>query len=331
MYAKGKTKRVMHALRGALLLLGLSVFVQPQAQERYPARPIRIIIGFPPGTTGDVIARVLSPRLNERLGQPIVIENRPGAGSSLAAEAVAHAPADGYTLLLSTIANAINPSLYSGLSFDFSRDLAPVVLLAEVPALLVAHPSLPAGNPAELVTLARSKPGEIAYASSGTGTVTHLYGELFNLATGVKLTHVPYKGSSQAITDLLAGRIALLFSPASTVIPHVKAGTLKALGVIGQRRIAALPMVPTFAEGGIAGFEAGLWFGLNAPAGTPRAVVDRLNSELARALEQAEVKAQLAGQGIEVAPGSSGQFAALIAAETDKWARVVKGAGLKAE
>jgi len=301
------------------------------AQDRYPAKPVRVIIGFPPGTTGDVIARVISPRLTEALGQPLLIESRPGAGSSIGAEAVARAPADGYTLLLSTIANAINPSLYPNLGFDFSRDLTPIVQLAEVPALLVANPALAATNPRELVAAAKLKPGEIVFASSGTGTVTHLYGELFNLATGVKLTHVPYKGSSQAITDLLAGRIGLLFSPASTVIPHVKAGSLKALGVIGQSRIAALPAVPTFAEQGIAGFESGLWFGMNAPAGTPRPIIERLNQEIIRVLALPEVRSQLAGQGVVVATGSSEKFGALIAAETEKWTRVVRSAGVKPE
>jgi tripartite-type tricarboxylate transporter receptor subunit TctC len=301
------------------------------AQERYAAKPVRVVIGFPPGTTGDVIARVMAPRLGEALGQQIVIDNRPGAGSSIAAEAVARAAPDGYTVLLSTIANSINPALYSVLSFDFAKDLPPVILLAEVPALLVAHPGLPAQSVRELAALAKGKPGEIAYASSGTGTVTHLYGELLNLSAGVKLNHIPYKGSSQAITDLLAGRVALLFSPASTVIPHVKANTLRPLGVIGQRRIAVLPAVPTFAEQGVAGFEAGLWFGLNVPAGTPRAVIERLNQETAKVLALPEVRAQLAGQGIESGPGSSEQFAALIAAETEKWSRVVKSAGVKGE
>ena len=319
----------MSVIAATLSAVGMGGWVH--AQDRYPAKPVRVIIGFPPGTTGDVIARVISPRLTEALGQPLLIESRPGAGSSIGAEAVARAPADGYTLLLSTIANAINPSLYPNLGFDFSRDLTPIVQLAEVPALLVANPALAATNPRELVAAAKLKPGEIVFASSGTGTVTHLYGELFNLATGVKLTHVPYKGSSQAITDLLAGRIGLLFSPASTVIPHVKAGSLKALGVIGQSRIAALPAVPTFAEQGIAGFESGLWFGMNAPAGTPRPIIERLNQEIIRVLALPEVRSQLAGQGVVVATGSSEKFGALIAAETEKWTRVVKSAGVKPE
>ena len=309
----------------AALTLAVSGQASPQT---YPDKPVRIIVGFPPGTTGDVIARIMAPKLSESLGQPVVVENRPGAGSSIGAELVARAPADGYTLLLSTIANTINPSLYKGLSFDFSKDLAAITLLAEVPGLLVAHPSLPDSVQA-LVAAEKAKPGEISYGSSGNGTVTHLWGELFNVVTGAKLSHVPYKGSSQAVTDLLSGRLGLLFSPASTVVPHVKAGTMRPLGAIGRQRIAVLPDVPTLAEAGVAGFEASLWFGLNAPAGTPRTIIDRLNREVARVLALPEVRAQLAGQTIEVATGSSEQFTLLIRQETEKWARVVQAAGVK--
>lgn len=300
------------------------------AQASFPDKPIRILIGFPAGTTADVIARVLAPRIAETLGGQVVIENRPGAGSSIAAEAVARAPADGHTLLMSTIANTINPSLYK-LGFDFARDLAPVTKIAELPGLLVAHPAAPAQSLQQLAAAARARPGDIMYASSGNGTVTHLYGELFNLATGAKLGHVPYKGSSQAVTDLLAGRIAVMFSPASTVIPHVKAGTLRAVGAIGPQRSAALPEVPTFAESGVAGFEAGLWFGMMAPAGTPPAVIERLHQSVMRALALPEVKAQLAGQGIEIATMNGEQFGAFIRQDIEKWTRVVKAAGIKAE
>lgn len=295
-------------------------------QSGYPDKPIRILVGFPPGTTGDLIGRAMAPRMSESLGQQIVIENRPGAGSSLGADAVAKAPADGYTLLLSTIANTINPSLYK-LSFDFEKDLVPISLLAEAPALLVAHPSAP-GTLGELVAAAKAKPGEIQYASSGNGTVTHLYGELFNLATGAKIGHVPYKGSSQAVTDLIAGRVALLFTPASTVVPHVQSGRLRALAAIGRQRLAALPDVPTFAQAGIAGFESALWFGLNAPAGTPRAVIERLNRETGRVLALPEVKKILQGSSIEPIPGTAENFGAFIRADIERWARVVKTAGI---
>jgi tripartite-type tricarboxylate transporter receptor subunit TctC len=319
-------KRIAVVLAGALVFAAAGAW----AQGGYPDKPVKIVVGFPPGTTGDVIARLIAPGLAEGLGQQVVIENKPGAGSSIAAEAVAHSPADGYTLLVSTIANTINPSLFR-LNFDFARDLAPVTLLAEAPGLLVAHPSAGAQDTQGLIAAAKAKPGAILYGSSGNGTFTHLYGELFNLATGVKLAHVPYKGSSQAVTDLLAGRIQLLFTPASTLIPHVRAGTIRALGAIGRQRLAALPEVPTLAEAGVPGFEASLWFGLNAPAGTPRDVVERLNREVNRVLALPDVKVKLAAQSIDALPGSIDQFGALIRQDLDKWARVVKTAGVKIE
>jgi tripartite-type tricarboxylate transporter receptor subunit TctC len=295
-------------------------------QAGYPEKLIKIVVGFPPGTTGDVIGRTMAPRMSEALGQQIVVENRPGAGSSIGADAVAKSPADGYTLLLSTVANTINPSLYK-LSFDFEKDLTPVSMLAEAPALLVANASAPA-TLGELIAAAKAKPGEIQYASSGNGTITHLYGELFNLATGTKIVHVPYKGSSQALTDLIAGRVALLFTPASTVIPHVNTGRLRALATIGRQRLAALPEVPTFTETGIAGFESALWFGLNAPAGTPKAVIERLNREAGRVLALPEVKKILQGSSIDPIPGTAENFGAFIRTDLERWARVVKTAGI---
>jgi tripartite-type tricarboxylate transporter receptor subunit TctC len=325
----GDLQPASKAILRALTLVLLGIAGAAEAQDAYPDKPVRIVVGFPPGTTADVIARLMAPKMSEGSGRQFIVENRAGAGSSIAAEAVARAPADGSTLLVSTIANAINPSLFK-LSFDFAKDLAPVALLAETPGLLIAHPSAPSGV-RELVAAAKAKPGEIAYGSSGNGTVTHLWGELFNLASGVKLTHVPYKGSSQAVTDLLAGRIALLFTPASTVVPQVRAEKAKALAVIGRQRLAALPEVPTLAESGIAGFDSSLWFGLNAPAGTPAAAIARLNREAVRVLALPEMRAQLAAQSIDPAPASSEQFGALIREETEKWARVAKAAGIRSE
>jgi len=321
-----------HSILIALSCLALGCGLGPApafAQTAYPDKAVKIVSGFPPGTTADVIARVLAPKMAEVLGQQVVVENRPGAGSSIAAESVARAAPDGHTLLMATIANTINPALYK-LSFDFARDLAPVMRIAELPGLLVAHPAA-AQSLQQLVATARSKPGELSFGSSGNGTVTHLYGELFGLATGGKLTHVPYKGSSQAITDLLAGRIGLLFSPASTVIPHVKAGTLRALGAIGPHRTAALPEVSTFAESGVPGFESSLWFGLMAPAGTAPAIIERLDQTIQRAMAGADVKSQFSGQGIEPAVLRSEAFGTFIRQDTEKWARVVKAAGVKAD
>jgi tripartite-type tricarboxylate transporter receptor subunit TctC len=299
------------------------------AQAGYPNKPVRVVIGFPAGTTGDVVMRILAPMLGDLMGQAVIVENRPGAGSSIAAEAIARSRPDGYTLLLSTTANVINPSLYPGLSFDFLRDLTPVTMLGEAPALLVGHPSLNAKTLSELVALAKARPDSMSFASSGNGTFTHLYGELFNQTQGVRLTHIPYKGSSQALTDLLAGRVSLLFTPASTVMAHVKAGTLKAYGLIGRQRLAALPDVPSFAEVGIADFDSALWFGLNAPAGTPADIVERLGKDLATVLARPDVRSQLSAQSFNTLPGGVTPFADLLSKETGKWSRIVKAANIK--
>jgi len=320
----------MHANRRQTLALLTSLGVgQAWAQAGYPNKPVRVVIGFPAGTTGDVVMRILAPLLGDLMGQAMIVENRPGAGSSIAAEAIARSRPDGYTLLLSTTANVINPSLYPGLSFDFLRDLTPVTMLGEAPALLVGHPSLNAKTLPELVALAKARPESMSFASSGNGTFTHLYGELFNQTQGVRLTHIPYKGSSQALTDLLAGRVSLLFTPASTVMAHVKAGTLKAFGLIGRQRLTALPDVPSFAETGIADFESALWFGLNAPAGTPIDIVERLGKDLTTVLARPDVRAQLSAQSFNTLPGGVAPFADLLSKETGKWSRIVKAANIK--
>ena len=320
----------MHANRRQTLALLTSLGVgQAWAQAGYPNKPVRVVIGFPAGTTGDVVMRILAPLLGDLMGQPVIVENRPGAGSSIAAEAIARSRPDGYTLLLSTTANVINPSLYPGLSYDFLRDLTPVTMLGEAPALLVGHPSLNAKTLPELVALAKARPDSMSFASSGNGTFTHLYGELFNQTQGVRLTHIPYKGSSQALTDLLAGRVSLLFTPASTVMAHVKAGTLKAFGLIGRQRLAALPDVPSFAEAGIADFESALWFGLNAPAGTPADIVERLGKDLTTVLARPDVRAQLSAQSFNTLPAGVAPFADLLSKETGKWSRIVKAANIK--
>ena len=307
--------------------LALGAINPALAQRAYPEKPVKLVVGFPPGSAVDVVARIVAPKLGDGLGQPVLVDNRPGAGSNIAAEAVVRSPADGYTLLLGTSANTINASLYK-MAFDFSTDLAPIALIAEAPGILVAHPSGP-GNVRELIAAAKARPGEIFYASSGSGTIAHLWGELFNLMAGVKLTHVPYKGSAPAAMDLLAGRVTLQFTPASTVVSHVKSGKLKALATIGRQRLAALPEIPTITESGIGGFEASLWFGLNAPAATPQGVIEPLNRETARVVSLPEVKSQLAAQSIDTFPGTSKQFGALIRQDTEKWARVIRTADVK--
>jgi tripartite-type tricarboxylate transporter receptor subunit TctC len=313
----------------ALAILVASLPMGVHAQADFPNKPLHILVGFPAASTADIIARQLAAKMSETIGQQVVVENRAGAGSSIAAEAVARAPGDGHTLLLSTIANSINPSLFK-VNFDFQKDLAAVALLAETPGLLAGHPSAPA-SVKELIAQARANPGGISYASAGTGTVTHLYGELFNLATGVKLSHVPYKGSGQAQIDLMAGHIKLLFTPAASVIGPIKAGKLIALGSIGRDPVASLPGVPTLASAGVAGFDAGLWFGLNTTGSTPRPVIERLNQESQKILAMADVRKQFAAQDIQPLGGSSESFAVFIRQETEKWAKVVKAADIKAE
>ena len=322
-------------MKATFAFLGAVFFFFPASttwpQEHYPEKPLRFVVGFPPGTAADLVARIMAPKMSEGLGQQIVVDNRPGAGSSIGTEIVARAAADGYTLLTSTIANAVIPNLYQNLSYDFQKDLAPIAPAAEVPGLLAAHPSLPARNVRELIALAKSKPGEILYGSSGIGTVTQLYAEQFGLSAGVKFTQIPFKGSSQAVIDLLAGRVMLMFAPASTLVPHVQAGKLRAFGVIGRQRLSALPNLPTLSETGVAGLDSGLWFGLNAPAATPRAIIERLNREAVRVLNLPEVRAQFATQSMDPVPSTSEQFRAFIRQETEKWARVAKAAGVKAE
>jgi tripartite-type tricarboxylate transporter receptor subunit TctC len=271
----------------------------------------------------------MAPKLSEGLGQPVIVENKPGAGSSIAADYVAKSDPDGYTLYVTSIANSVNQSL-SKLPFDLLKDLAPISLVSDVPGLLVAHPSVP-GTLGEFIAAAKAKPDAFSYGSSGPGTATHLWGELLNLNTGTKLVHVPYKGTSQTLTDLLAGRIQVMFTPASTVLAHVRAGTVKALAALGQKRPTALPDVPTFAEAGIEGYEAAFWFGLNAPAATPKPIVDRLNREVVRVLALPDVREKMLAQTIEPVSSTSQALGDFLRRDVEKWARVVQAAGVKVE
>jgi tripartite-type tricarboxylate transporter receptor subunit TctC len=297
----------------------------------YPTKPVRVIVGFPPASGADITARLVSAKLGELLAHQIVIDNRPGAGSNIAADFAAKAPADGHTLFLATVANTINATLYAKLPFDFQRDFAPIALAAAAPNVLVIHPSVPAKSVAELVTLAKSRPGQLNFASSGTGTAPHLSGELFNAMAGVKLAHVPYKGSPQAVTDLLAGEVALMFSPASTVLPHVKSGRLRALAVTTGSRLSSLPELPTVGESGLKGYETVTWFGFVAPVKTPNAIVTRLNADIVKVLAMQDVRQQFAVQGIDALGGTPENFAAYIRDEIAKWAKVIKLSGARTE
>ncbi len=299
------------------------------SQSGYPAKPVRVVLGFPPGSAADVVTRIVSAKMGEGLRQGFVIDNRPGASSNIAAETVVRAPADGYTLFMGTIANTINASLYKNLGFDFSRDLAPIAGVASVPNLLVVHPSMPVRSVKELIAFAKARPNEVLYGSSGNGTSPHLSGVLFNTMARIKLVHVPYKGSPQAVTDLVAGRVQVMFAPASTALPFIRAGKLRALASSGAQRAAIAPDLPTVAQAALPGFETSIWFALLAPAGTPREIVERLNAETARALADTDVKSKFAAQGIETMGGTTAQIAALIREETVKWARVVQDSGAK--
>jgi tripartite-type tricarboxylate transporter receptor subunit TctC len=301
----------------------------PAAAQDYPSRPIRVMIGFGPGSGADISARVVGARMSQILGQQIVVENKAGAGSSLAAEAVARAPKDGYTLLMATISQPINAAVSSNPGFDFVKDFSPIALVSTTANLLVVHPSLNVKSVRELIALAKSKPGALSFGSSGVATGTHLSAELFKVLTGIDIVHVPYGGSAQAVTDLLAGRIQMLFSPASTVIQHVREGKLVGLAATEAKRTAIAPEIPTMAEAGLAGFNTGLWFGLLAPAGTPREAIEKLNRAVNEALKAPEVAKALNPQGIDLLGGSPDDFARYIDSEMKRWTAVVQAAGLK--
>jgi tripartite-type tricarboxylate transporter receptor subunit TctC len=313
----------------AALTCAAALAASPGLADDYPARPIRVVVGFSAGSGADISARVVGQRMGQILGQQIVVENKTGAGSSLAAEQVARAPKDGYTLLMATIANVINAVVNPNLSFDFRKDFAPVVRLTTTPNILVVHPSVGVKSVKELIDLAKAKPDQLSFASSGVATGTHLAAELFKVMTGVKMVHVPYAGSPQAVTDLLAGRVQVFFSPASTVLQHVREGKLVALASTEARRAAMAPDLPTMAEAGLPGFETGLWFGLVAPVGTPKEIIDKLARAGNEALKADEVGKALAPQGIDLVGGSPEEFARYLDGEMKRWATVAEAAGLK--
>ncbi len=303
------------------------------AQTAFPTKPIRIVVPFPAGGATDILARAVAQKLTETTGQSVVVDNRPGAGGNIGAELVAKSPPDGYTLLMGTVGtHAINPSLYPKMPYDHVKDFAPVILVAGVPNVLVVNPSLPVNSVQELIAYGKANPGKLNFASSGAGTSIHLSGELFKTMTGVQMTHVPYKGSSPALTDLIGGQVQLMFDNLPPSLPHIKAGKLRALAVTSAQRALALPDVPTVAEAGLPGFEASSWFGLLAPAGTPKDAIAKINGEVAKWLATPEAKEKLASQGAIVAPGLAPEdFAQHIAAETAKWQKVVKDSGAKVE
>lgn len=311
------------AVLGLALMLTSLVAVSGTRADDYPSRPIRLIIGFPPGSAADVAARVVGDHMSQTLGQQVVIEAKPGVGSNLAAQFVARAPADGYTLYLGNSAN-VTVAISTGLRFDFVKDFAPITLLTGLPQILAVHPSLGVSSVKELVALAKSKPGELTYASVGHGTVPHLSTELLALRTGIKLVHVPYQGSPPALTDLLAARVSMMLGQAVTIMPYVESGKLIGLASGSATRPQIAPNIPTFAEAGLPGFETSIWFGLVAPAGVPHSVIDKLNAAANGALKSADVVDKLRKAGFEPLGGPSDQFAKFIAAETVKWNEAIR-------
>jgi tripartite-type tricarboxylate transporter receptor subunit TctC len=314
----------------ALALACTEALAQPTA-DAYPSKPIRFILPFPPGGGTDILGRVIAERLSASLGQPVVIENRGGAGGNVGAEAAAKSPPDGYTIVLVAPSLAISPSLYTKLNYDPVKDLAPVSLVGTVPNVLVTNPSVPAQNLAEFIALAKAAPGGMNFGSGGNGTSNHLAGELFNIQAGVKLVHVPYKGVNLAMNDVLAGQVQMVVIGIPAALPFIRAGRLRALAVIAPARAPALPEVPTAAEAGLPNYEVTTWYGVLAPSGTPRPIITRLNAELARAMHAPELKERLAATGTEPRTSTPEEFAEFIRQEIAKWGKVVREAGLKAD
>jgi tripartite-type tricarboxylate transporter receptor subunit TctC len=314
----------------AIAAAGLSGIRRVGAETAYPGRPVRLIVGFAAGGGVDIAARLIGEWLSERLGQPFLIENRPGADGNIATEAVVNAPADGYTLLLATLPNAVNASLYPNLKFVFLRDMAPVAGFMRTPMVVLVHPALPAADIPGLIAYAKAHPGAISMASAGIGSAPHMAGELFNAMAGLKMTHVPYRGQSPALSDLIGGHVQLLFAAAPGTADYIKSGALRALALTAASHAPGLNGLPTMASF-LPGYEASQWYGVAAPATTSAGIVDRLNAEINAGLRDAAMMQRIAAIAGEPMPGSSADFGRLIAAETEKWAGVVALAGLKVE
>ncbi len=314
-----------------LLLLAVACAALPGFAQQFPSRPVRLVVPYPPGGANDIVARLLAPSMGAQLGQNVVVDNRGGANTIIGSELVATAAPNGHTILIIAAGHAINPSLYHNLPYNTARDFAAIALVGDGAYVLVAHPSLALASSADLIALAKSKPGQIAYASSSIGNLTHLAAELFNSLAGIKMLHVPYKGGNPAMLDLLGGRVSVFFSTVAVARPHLQTGRIKGLGVTTARRSLALPDVPTIAESGLPGYAVSGWYGLVAPAATPKAAIGRLHSVVQVALRQAEIREKLLGVGIEVVDATTARFGELITAELAKWDKVVKPLGITPE
>jgi tripartite-type tricarboxylate transporter receptor subunit TctC len=325
-------KGISHLAIRSLVAAWLGCLHLTVLADVYPSKPIRIVAPFPPGGPADILSRTIGQKLSQSWGQPVVIDNRPGAGGNIGADVVAKSAPDGYTLLMGFVGtHAINPSLYAKMPFDNVKDFEPVARVALVTIVLVVNPSVPAHSLKELIALAKSKPGELTFGSPGHGTPQHLAGEMFNTMAGVKMLHVPYKGAVPALSDLLGGQVSLIFSSMPPALPLVKAGKLRALGVTSTTRSPAAPEIPTLAESGLPGYVVSNWYGILAPRGTPKEIVAKLNAEIVRILNLPDVKESLAVQGAEPFTSTPEQFAAYIKEETEKWAKIVKHSGVQLE
>jgi tripartite-type tricarboxylate transporter receptor subunit TctC len=312
---------------GAALALPVSL----AHAQNYPAKAIRIVVPLAAGGPGDVLARAVGQKLAESVGQPVVVDNRPGANTNIGNEAVAKSAPDGYTLLMSASTLTINPSLYANLAYDPVKSFAPVTLVATTPLVLVVHPSLPVKSVKELIALAKAKPGQLLYGSAGSGSTLHLAGEMFNSMAGVKIVHVPYKGVTNAFSDLLGGQIPIMYPGAPIALPQVQAGKLRALATTGDKRSAAAPELPTIAEAGLAGYEVSVWYGVLAPAGTPPAIINRLHAELVKIVQSPDITARWAALGAEPLVNTPEQFTEFLKKDLVKWTKVVRESGAKVD
>lgn len=318
---------LVRILKVAAVAAAITCFAQSAAA--YPTRPVRLVVPFAPGGTNDAIARIIAEKLASRLGQPFVVDNRGGANMVIGCEIVARANADGHTILIVGAGYAVNPSLRKKLPYDSLRDFAPIGLVVTGPYVMVVHPSVPAKTVGEFISWAKARPGQVNYASTGTGSPPHLAAELFMAMAHIDMQHIPYKGGGAVLPDLLAGRVSLFFGSVSTLKPHVQAGRLRGIAVTTTKRSPAMPELPTFIESGLKGYEVTGWYGLLAPGKTPPAIIDRLNRELQRVLDDADARKRLAQRGLEPAPGNAADFSELIRSEIPKWAKVMRAAGVK--
>ena len=322
-------KIVIVLTAGSLALAAASAGAQTAAN--YPAKPMRYIVGYTPAGTADMLARAVGQKLHEAWGQQVIVENRPGAGTNIGTEVGAKAPPDGYTLFMPTVANAINPTLYPKLNYDMTKDFAYVTNFAKVPGIVVCHPSTPVKNAKELAALAKANPNSLRHGSTGVGSPHHLAAEIFKTMAGVKMIHVPYRGASPALTDVIGGQIEIYFGAMVSTIPHVKSGRLRALGVTSLKRVAAAGATPTLDEQGFKGFETGSWFGMAVPTGTPREIIMKLHAESIKAIASPDIRDRMSAEGAEFVGDTPEQFTAFIKTEIVKWATAVKVSGAKPE